>query len=330
MNPDLMYQGKNVLITGGLGFLGSSLAHRLAGLGAKVTLLDALIPLYGGNRFNIRGIEDKVELLIGDIRDGALLKKIIPGKDFIFNFAAQVSYIDSGDMPLEDLDINCIGHLRVLEECRINNPGAKILFSSSRMALGAIVKNPVDEQHPTEPLSIYGIHKLTGEKYYLAYHKHYGLKTVVMRITNPYGTRQQVKHNKYSLIGWFIRMAMEGKEIQVFGEGRQMRDYIYVDDIVEAFLLAGATPKSDGQLFNLGSGVSTPFSEMVNTVVRVVGRGSVKNIPWPANYERIETGDFVMDISKLYKIIQWSHKVNLEEGIRKTFEYLEMHKGNYF
>lgn len=324
------YQGRNVLIMGGLGFIGSNLAHRLVELGAKVTILDAVLPLYGGNNFNIRGIEDKIELIAGDIRDFRLVEQTIEGKDVIFNLAAQVSYIDSINIPFEDLDINCKGHLILLDACRHKNTKAQIVFSSSRMVLGKLLYNPVTEDHPTEPLSIYGIHKLTAEKYYLAYNKTYGLKTVILRLTNPYGIRQQMKHSKYSLIGWFLRQAMEGKTIQIFGDGKQLRDYIYVDDVVNAFLEAGVREKAVGQIYNTGLGKSYEFGEMVNTVLKVVGAGKVEYVPWPADYEKIETGSYEISLEKARRDLEWFPRIELEDGIRRMHEFYQVNKQFYW
>lgn len=324
------YKNKNVLITGGLGFLGSNIAHKLVECGANVTILDALLPLYGGNKFNISGVEDKVQVIIGDIRDFRLVEKLVEGKDIIFNLAAQVSYIDSINIPIEDLDINCKGHLIVLDACRHKNPNAKLVFSSSRMALGKLLYNPVTEDHPTEPLSIYGIHKLTGEKYYHAYYETYGLKTVILRITNPYGIRQQMKHSKYSLIGWFLRQAMEDKTIQIFGDGKQLRDYIYVDDIVEASLKAGICDQAVGQIYNIGFGKSHEFREMVKTILQVVNKGKTEHIPWPKNYEKIETGSFEMSIEKAKKDLKWLPRIELEEGIKRMYEYYKKFKQFYW
>ena len=324
------YKNKNVLITGGLGFLGSNIAHKLVEYGANVTIIDALLSFYGGNKFNISGIENKVQVIIGDIRDFRLTEKTIEGKDIIFNLAAQVSYIDSINIPLDDLDINCKGHLIVLDACRHRNPDARLIFSSSRMVLGELLYSPVTEDHPTEPLSIYGIHKLTGEKYYQTYHKTYGLKTVVLRITNPYGIRQQMKHSKYSLVGWFLRQAMEDKTIQIFGDGKQLRDYIYVDDIVTAFLKAGISDKAIGQIYNIGLGKSSQFLEMVKTVLKVAGKGKIECVPWPKNYEKIETGSFEMSMEKAKKDLKWFPRIELEEGIKRMCEYYKKFKQFYW
>lgn len=320
---------KNVLITGGLGFLGSSLARRLLSLGANVTLIDSLTPLYGGNLFNVSGIEDKIQIIINDVRNIEIIKPLIEKSDIIYHLAAQVSYIDSLNLPYEDLDLNAKATLNILEVCRKYNPRVKLLFSSSRMIYGKVEEPLVRETSPTNPLSLYGIHKLTSEKYLLMYYKDFGIPATVLRITNPYGPRQQIKHSKYSLVGWFIRQAMEDRVIRIFGEGSQLRDYVFVDDIVNAMLKCGEAEAASGEVINLGSGHSSRFSEMVRTVIDVVGKGSIEFIPWPDNYEKIETGDVSVDISKLKSVTGWQPEVPLEEGIRKTYEYYQQY-GKYY
>ncbi len=218
------YRHKKVLITGGLGFIGSNIAHKLIHLDANVTILDNLAPLYGGNMFNIDDIKDKISLIHGDVRDIDTISKLVKDKDFIFHLAGQVSHIDSSEIPFEDLDINCKGYLNVLEACKKSNKNSKIIFSSSRLVLGKTIKNPSDVNFSSNPLSLYGIHKLTAEKYSYLYNKNYGMRTVVLRLTNPYGERQQIKHSKYSIPGWFMRMAMDSKPIKIFGDGNQKRD----------------------------------------------------------------------------------------------------------
>ncbi len=330
-NSDLNnYKGKKVLITGGLGFIGSNLAHKLVELGAEVTVIDNLAPLYGGNDFNIKDIKDKIKVIIGDIRDWQLIDKIVIDKDIIFNLAAQVSYIDSINIPFEDLDINCKGHLTILESCRKLNKNVKIVFSSSRLALGKIIENPITEEHPTNPLSLYGIHKLTAEKYCYFYYKNHNLKTTVLRITNPYGKRQQIKHSKYSIPGWFMRLAMEGKTISIFGKGTQKRDYIYIDDLVDAFLYAGISEKTNGQIYNCGSGKSIEFRKMVENIVKLVGNGKVEYIPWPDNYEKDETADKIeTSIKKIYKDTGWKPKTELKNGLKEMFNYYKNNKDKY-
>ena len=323
------FKDKNVLITGGAGFIGSSLAHALAKLDANVTVLDAMLPLYGGNEFNLEGIRDQVEFMQGDIRDAELLAQAVTGKDIIYNFAAQVSYIDSKEQPFLDLDINGKGQLTVLEAIREHAPLAKVLFSSSRMVYGKIQTVPVSENHPTEPLSLYGIHKLLGEKYCQYYADTFGIDTVAVRIPNPYGPRQQMKHSKYSIVGWFVRQAMEGKEIQIFGDGTQERDYLYIDDIVDAFLhltVRGAK----GEVYNIGTHERIRFVDMVDAVLAAVGSGEKKHIPWPENYEKNETGNYIADTRKIEAATGWKPQVMLVDGIREMVDYYKENKEQYW
>ncbi|MBU1100656.1 MAG: GDP-mannose 4,6-dehydratase [Bacteroidetes bacterium] len=323
------YQNKNVLITGGLGFIGSNLAHKLVEYGANVTIVDNLAPLYGGNVFNINGIENKVELVINDVRNSEIVYPLVEKSDVIFHMAAQVSYIDSLNMPFEDLDLNSRSTLNLLEASRKLNPKVKIVFSSSRMVYGKVNKSLVTEDCETNPLSLYGIHKLTSEKYLLMYYKDFSIPCTILRLTNPYGPRQQMKHSKYSLVGWFIRQAMEGKTISIYGDGQQLRDYIYVDDIVDAMIISAASKEAEGEVLNIGSGHSSKFCDMVSSVVKCVNKGDMKFIPWPENYEKIETGDISVDLSKLKKITSWSPANSLDEGIRKTYEYYKEHLTKY-
>lgn len=325
------YAGKKVLITGGLGLIGSNLAVKLAELGAEVSILDALLPLYGGNLHNIEEVKDKISVNVADIRDTSAVNYLVREKDIIFNFAAQVSYIDSQTDPLLDLDINCKGHLLLLEACRNYNPNTKIIFSGSRLEYGEILgKEKVSEAHPLSPKSFYGIHKVAGEFYHLMYHKLHGIRAVAFRIANPYGIRHHMKHSKYGIVNYFIKKAMCSETIEIFGEGNQLRDYIYVEDIVSAMLSAGVCDKANGEVFNLGSGYSIPFHEMAQTVISVVGDGYLKNIPWPENYKIIEGGDFDCDISKANIMLDWSPKYSLNEGIEKTVEFYRKYRQYYW
>jgi nucleoside-diphosphate-sugar epimerase len=324
------YNNKKILITGGLGFIGSNLAEKLIDYQAKVIMVDAILPLYGGNFFNIENIKDKITFIKGDIRNKKLISKLINGINIIFNLAGQVSYIDSLNIPYEDLDINCRGHLNILEACRKINKDVKIIFSSSRLVYGKITSLPVNEEQPTKPLSLYAIHKLAVERYLKVYHDSFSIKYVVFRITNPYGIRQQMKHSKYSILGWFLRLAMEGKTIKIFGDGKQLRDYIYIDDIINAFLLAGANEKADDLTFNLGYGESISFGDMIKTIIKIVGNGKYEYVEWPNNYERVETGDFIVDIEKAKNILSWEPTTKIEDGIKKTFDFYKKNKSHYW
>ena len=323
------YRGRRVLIAGGLGFIGSNIAHRLVGAGATVTIVDSLAPLYGGNRANLDGIEDRVTVHVADARDTALMGRLVRESDLVFNLAAQVSYIDSATIPFEDLDLNCRLPLALLELCREHNPSARVVFASSRLVLGRITRQPVTEDHPTEPLSLYGAHKLAAEKYHRLYAERYGLRTVVLRVTNPYGERQQIKHSKYSLPGWFMRQAYEGKAITIYGDGGQLRDYVYATDLADAFCAVGDSDIPPGSILNCGFGKSTPFREMVETIVRVVGRGHIAYVPWPKDYERVETGDVEFDTSRLNELTGWTPAVSLAEGIERMWRYFEPRMERY-
>lgn len=320
---------RRVLVTGGLGFLGSSLCHRLVSEGCAVSVIDNLAPLYGGNRFNLGGVEDRVRVVVADVRDEAALEPLVAEAEIIFHLAAQVSYIDSLAMPREDLELNAWATLGLLELCRRRNREAIIVFTSSRMVVGRVPETRLSEEVEPRPLSLYGIHKLTSEHYLRTYHENFGVRSVIARVTNPYGPRQQIKHDKYSLVGWFVRQAMEDRTIRVFGDGCQLRDYIYVDDVVEALLRCAATEQALGETVNLGTGVGTQFREMVTTVVEQVGRGSIDFVPWPEDYEKLETGDVIADISKLSRLTGWTPRIGLEEGIARTLRYYAEHKEHY-
>ncbi|MHB2031980.1 MAG: NAD-dependent epimerase/dehydratase family protein [Gemmatimonadaceae bacterium] len=323
------YCNRRVLITGGLGFIGSTVAHRLVALGAHVTLLDSLDSRYGGNRFNIAGIEDQIRVIEGDVRDDETLGPLVRAADIVFHLAAQVSYVDSLTIPMEDLAVTAGSTLQLLEVCRGMEHKPLVVLASSRMVVGRISHGILTEDAPTNPLSLYGVHKLASEKYLQIYQHFFGVPTIALRITNPYGPRQQIHHNKYSLVGWFVRQALAGETIKVFGDGRQRRDYIFADDIAEAFLRCTAAPEAVGQVVNLGSGVTTEFREMVADIVEIVGTGRVEFVPWPNDYERLETGDVQADVSKLQRLTNWAPDVHLREGIARTADFYRRHLRHY-
>lgn len=321
---------KRVLVFGGLGLIGSSTARLCLTHGARVTIADNRAPMYGANDFNLQDLEGKFELVTGDIRASDFVDSLVRGQDIIFNFAAQVNHNISIENPILDNQLNCIGHINVLMGCKNHNPEAKIAYPGSRLQYGRIQRLPVDESHPREPLSIYAIHKNTAEQYYLAFYKHYGIRSACFRITNPYGPRSQMKSSGYSLINWFVRQAMDGQPITVYGTGEQVRDYVYIDDLIEGLVLTTLSPKSDGQIYNLGSGLPTKFYDMAEAVVRAVGSGQVQRVPWPKNYDHFETGDFYADITKIQRDIDWSPKTVLADGIAQTVEYYKKNRASYW
>lgn len=322
-------KGRRLLVTGGAGMLGSTICRMAAAAGAKVTAADNLAPLYGGNLFNLAGLEETVRFVKADIRDKRAVAKLVRGQDAVFNLAAQVSYVDSNMDPFLDLDINCRGHLNVLEACRKLNRKARLIFASSRFVYGSVEKNPVDESHPFNCLSVYGVHKLTGEKYYRFYNQAYGMPALVYRIANPYGPRQQMKHGKYGILNWFVRQAMEGKPLTIYGKGEQKRDYVYVDDLARAMLL-GAASSIPFDIFNVGSGKGLAFRDMARLVTRAVGGVGVKFLPWPKDRYFVETGDYVSDISRIKRVLGWKPETTIEEGVFRTVDYYRLNWRRYF
>jgi UDP-glucose 4-epimerase len=310
--------GKSALVTGGLGFIGSNLAHLLVSLGAKVTVYDACLDPYGWNFANIREIRDKVGFVKADVRDAGKIAAAVKGQDFVFHCAAQVSHSASMSDPFLDVDINCNGTLRLLEACRKHADGAKIIHAGTRGQIGRQVYSPVDEAHPTDPADIYGIDKLAAEKYCLLYGSTYGMRACSLRINNTYGPRHQMRHAKFGVLNWFVRLALEGKALTVFGKGGQVRDYNYVDDVSAALALAAQKGRSDGQVYNLGSGRRTRFVDMAKAVVKAAGSGRVESVPWPEGRRRIEVGDFFVSYAKIRRELGWAPKVGLEEGLEKT------------
>lgn len=315
------YGGKRTLITGGLGFIGSNLAHRLVEHGAKVTLVDSLVPAYGGNPFNIRGIEDQVNINIADVRDEHSMAYLVQGQDFIFNLAGQVSHIDSMENPYTDLEINVRSQLSIMEACRKSNRNVKIIYTSTRQLYGKPLYLPVDENHIAHPTDVNGINKLCGELYHILYHNVYGIRAVSLRLTNCYGPRQLLKHSRQGFINWFIRLLVEGKEIQLFGDGSQMRDFNFVDDVVDALLLAGVSDKANGEIFNLGGDEPISLKDLVELMIEVNGSGSYQLVPFPEEKKAIDIGSFYSDFTKIKTVLGWQPKTRLREGLRKTFDY---------
>ncbi|MHA1916791.1 MAG: NAD-dependent epimerase/dehydratase family protein [Candidatus Ranarchaeia archaeon] len=322
--------GKEVIITGGLGFVGSSLAHRLVELEAKVTLYDALLEPYGGNLANIKDIEDKVKVVIKDIRDKKTIEEEMKDKDLVFHCAGQVSHVDSMSDPYLDVDINCNGTISLLEAMRKSNSNPKIVYAGTRAQIGKLVKDPINEDHPDNPLDIYGANKLASENYIFVYHNAYGIPAVSMRMTNCYGPYAQMKHGKYGILNWFIRLAMEDKEITVYEPGTQTREYNYIDDAADALILAGQKDIANGKKYLVGSSEEIPFVDLVQLVVKITGSGKVTMIPWPKDRASIETGNFHLDIRKIKKELGWSPTIGLEEGLRKTIEFYKQNKNDYF
>jgi UDP-glucose 4-epimerase len=323
------YRDRPVMITGGLGFIGSNLAHQLVSLGARVLVVDSLIPAYGGNLFNIHGIEDALRVNIADIRQQSTMNYLVRGHDVIFNLAGQVSHIDSMEEPYTDLEINCRSQLTLLEACRHNNPAVKVVFAGTRQIYGRPQSLPVTESHLVRPTDINGINKAAGEYYHLVYNNVFGVRATSLRLTNIYGPRQLIKHSRQGFIGWFIRMVLENKEIQIYGDGTQLRDFVYVEDAVDAFLRAGASDAANGEVFNVGGLEPIQHRDLVAMMIRIEGRGRFRCTPWPPDKQAIDIGDFYSDSSKIASTLGWRATTTLADGLKRTFEYYRAHFDQY-
>jgi UDP-glucose 4-epimerase len=329
------FSGKKVLITGGLGFVGSNLAIRLVELGADVLLVDSLIPAYGGNLFNIEPVKDRVRINIADVRDVNGMDYLVRGNDYLFNLAGQISHVDSMRDPYTDLEINCRAQLSILEACRHNNPGIKVVYASTRQVYGAPEYLPVDEKHLLRPVDVNGINKMAGEWYHILYNNVYGIRAVSLRLTNTYGPRLLMKHSRQGFAAWFIRQAIHNEEIQLFGDGLQVRDLNYVDDVVEAMLLAAVYDGANGRIFNLGNSPPVSLLEFVHTLLEVcqefgLGEGGYRLVPFPTDKKRIDIGDYYGDYSKIQKALGWQPVVALREGLRRTVAFYAKYGDHYW
>ncbi len=303
-----------MVVTGGLGFIGSNLTARLVDARAQVRVVDHSWPRTDDPLTD----PGRVDFVRTDIRDLGAMREAVRGASIIFNLAGRSGSAASNVSPFEDLDINARGQLTLLEAVRETAPDAKVVFASSRLVYAPGLPLPVGEDAPTVPISMYGIHKLAGEHYHLLYERAYGIRTTVLRITNPYGPHQRPEQNRYGIINWFIQQALKGNDLTVYGEGAQLRDYVHVDDVVEALLAAGIGSASDRMVLNVGGGVPVSFKQMADLVVACAGAGTVRSVPWPPSAARVETGDFCADIGLIERVLGWRPTVRLEDGIRET------------
>ena len=323
------YRGRRVMITGGMGFIGSNLARALVAAGADILIVDALNPEYGGNRFNLHGIEEYIRVNVSDVRDEASMNALVQDREVIFNLAGQVSHIDSMRDPYTDLEINCRAQLSMLEACRRHNPTVRVVYAGTRQVYGRPDRLPVDEHHLVRPADINGVNKAAGEYYHLLYNNVFDVRASSLRLTNVYGPRQLMKHSRQGFIGWFIRLAIEGREIEIFGDGSQLRDFVYVDDAADAFLRAGATDACDGEVFNVGGDEPVSHRDLVTLLLETAGAGSVRYVDWPPEKKRIDIGSFYSDSTKFREAVGWQPQVGLREGLRRTIAFYREHLGHY-
>lgn len=323
------FKNKKILITGGAGFIGSNLAHYLVQCQARVTIVDSMIPDYGGNLHNLDGIRDQVAINFSDVRDRYGMQYLIKGQDFLFNLAGQVSHIDSMRDPFADLEINAKSQLSILEACRHYNPEIRIVFASTRQIYGRARYLPVDENHPLDPPDINGINKLAGERYHTLYSKVYGLHCSVLRLTNVYGPRQLMKHDRQGFIGWFIRQIVRGEKIKIFGTGEQKRDLVFVDDVVDALLRAACSNNANGKIYNLGGAEPISLKSLVELMIDINGAGEYELVPFPDERKKIDIGDFYTDYRKISDELGWKPKILLRDGLKRTIDYYCQH-GEYY
>lgn len=328
-DPLMVFGGAQVLITGGLGFVGSSLAHQLVELGAHVTLVDSLIPSYGGNLRNIAGIEGQVKVNIADVRDEHSMNYLVQGQDFLFNLAGQTSHLDSMRDPYTDLEINCRAQLSILEACRKHNPTLKIIYPSTRQIYGKPDYLPVDERHLLHPTDVNGINKMAGEWYHILYNNVYGIRACALRMTNTIGPRMRVKDARQTFLGIWIKRLIDGEPIQVWGDGLQIRDFNYIDDAVAALLLAAASSAADGQIFNLGSDETINLRDLAQLLIEVNGSGHYEVIPFPPDRKPIDIGDYYADYRLIQGRLGWRPKVPLREGLARILAFYR-HERDYY
>ncbi|MCS7276158.1 MAG: NAD-dependent epimerase/dehydratase family protein [Dehalococcoidia bacterium] len=322
-------RGRRVLVTGGLGFIGSNLVRRLVALGARVTVLDCLLPGQGGDPYNLAGVEGAVEVCIGDMRDADLCRRLLEGQEAVFNLAAHTSHLGSMEDPFLDLEMNCRAHLCLLEAVRAVSPEAVVVYTGSRSQYGRALYLPVDEEHPQRPTDINGVHKKAAEEYHLLYARVHGLRVSCLRLANVYGPRMPVRDARHGFLGWFVRLALEGGVLKVYGDGSQQRDLVYVDDVVDALLVAAADSRAWGQVFNVASGSPTTVGEVARLLVQAAGQGRVETVPFPREAASIEVGDFYADCRKIASLLGWQARTALPEGLARTLAFFREHREHY-
>ena len=322
------FDGARVLITGGLGFIGANLARRLVELGAQVTLVDSLIPEYGGNLFNIRGLEEHLRVNISDVRDEHSMRSLVQGQDFLFNLAGQTSHMDSMQDPYTDLDINTRAQLFILEACRKVNPGVRIVYASTRQIYGKPERLPVDESHLLRPVDVNGINKMAGEWYHILYNNVYALRACALRLTNTYGPRMRIRDARQTFLGVWVRLLLEGKPFEVWG-GEQLRDFSFVDDAAEAFLIAALDPAAEGRVYNLGGDCVISLRALADLLLEVNGGGEYHLREYPAERKRIDIGDYYADDTLIRSTLGWQPRTPLREGLRHTLDYYRTNLSEY-
>ncbi len=321
----MSYRDRAAVVVGGLGFIGGRLSSALADAGARVTIvtpsrqkhLDTALEL------EARG----VRVLEGDVRDRSQMEAAVRGQDVVFNLAGQSGAVRSMEEPWDDLDVNARGMLTLVEAVRRESPRARVVFTGSRLEYGRVGSDPVPETHAVDPLCVHAVHKLVAEQYLRLYQRLYGISYAVARITNPYGPGQPRSRTAYGVVNRLIHLALAGETLPIYGDGRQRRDYIYIDDVVQALLALGNSRPGNEmrQIYNVGTGVGTSIADMAGAIVDAAGGGRIEFVAWPPLAEQIETGDFVADISRIRADLGWQPTVSLDEGLRRTVAFYRAH-----
>ena len=330
MDHKSFYRGKHVLVTGGLGFVGSNLSIELVRLGAHVSVIDNMLPRQGGNLFNLEPVKDRVRVNYSDVRNQLSMNHLVKGQDLIFHLAGQVNHVDSMRNPIQDLEINCHGTLTLMQALRHHNREAVVVYSGTRGEYGSSVKLPVNEDHPTNPKGLYAVTNLAAEKMIFVYNQVFKIPAVCLRITNTYGPRHQMMHDEYGVFNWFIKKALDNAPLPVFGDGTIIRDFLYIDDLVECMLMTACTPGAIGEVFNVGSGMPVTFRDLAEKIVHIAGSGSYTFTAFTKERAEVEPGDYWADITKIGRVVGWEPKISLEEGIRRTIAFYRQYRQYYW
>jgi UDP-glucose 4-epimerase len=330
MHHKSYYRGKHVLVTGGLGFVGSNLSIELIRLGAHVSVIDNMLPRQGGNLFNLEPVKDRVRVNYSDVRNQLSMNHLVKDQDLIFHLAGQVNHVDSMRNPIQDLEINCHGTLTLMQALRHHNREAVVVYSGTRGEYGSSVKLPVNEDHPTNPKGLYAVTNLAAEKMIFVYNQVFKIPAVCLRITNTYGPRHQMMHDEYGVFNWFIKKALDNAPLPVFGDGTIIRDFLYIDDLVECMLMTACTPGAIGEVFNVGSGMPVTFRDLAEKIVHIAGSGSYTFTAFTKERAEVEPGDYWADITKIGRVVGWEPKISLEEGIRRTIAFYRQYRQYYW
>jgi len=324
------FRGEKILITGGLGFIGSNLAIRLVEAGASVTIVDSLYPTCGANYFNVEPIRNDIEIVEGDVADLTLMRRLVRGKKYVFNLAGHVSHIESMDDPFSDLHMNALAPLSLLEACRHENRGARVVYAGTRQSYGRPESLPLVETQPLKPIDVNGVTKMAGEWFHMVYDCAHGISAISLRLVNTYGPRQLVKHSRQGFVGWFIKQAIDGEQIQIFGDGQQLRGFNYIDDVADALLIAATDSRLRGDYFNLGGDRPVTLESFVQLLLRITGRGSYRLVPFPSEKKAIDIGSVYTSAAKFNRATGWTPRITLEEGLTRTVDYYRRSHAHYW